>query len=79
MLLLQDKKYAGPPLWVGIGIHGVLVSDRQLDPQRLVHRHTWLAVHKVSFNKRRFGILPKSETGFDKAQKLKYYTDTYKK
>ena len=66
-------------MWVGIGIHGILVSDRQYEPQRLLHRHTWIAVQKVSFNKRRFGILPKSESGPDKAQKLKYYTESYKK
>ncbi len=66
-------------LWVGISVHGIMVVDRLREPQQVIHRHPWLALQKVSFNKRRFGILPKTDVKSHRPFKLKYYLESYKK
>lgn len=75
----RSKKSSAVPLWAGIGIHGVIIADQRGDFREPQHRHPWHFTQKISFNRRRFSITPKSEAGPMKLAKLNYYTDSHRK
>ena len=76
---LQSKKETTLPVWTGISVHGVLMADRHGNTRVVYQRHPWHMTQKISFNRRRFSILPKSESGALKLAKFNYYTESYKK
>ena len=78
-MCVQNKKETMNPIYTGISVFGVVMADITQDGRQVLHRHPWHYTQKISFNRRRFSIVPKSETGPVKLAKLNYYTDSYKK
>ena len=75
---IQNKNTSGP-VWTGISLRGVVLANQDIDSRTVIQRHPWQYTQKISFNRRRFSILPKSEAGPIRLAKLNYYTDSYRK
>ncbi|XP_074647744.1 tyrosine-protein phosphatase non-receptor type 13-like isoform X2 [Tubulanus polymorphus] len=75
----KSKSERHQPAWVGISTEGIILAELQGDTRIMIHRHPWSQTQKLSFNRRRFSVLPKSESKNLKVGKLSYYTDSYRK
>ena len=75
----QSKKDSGQRLWTGISMQGVVMCEHRGDTRLVTRRHPWHQTAKISFNRRRFSIQPKTQAGPVKVAKLNYCTDSYKK
>ena len=68
-----------PPLWVGISAHGVNISEKRVSSREMLQEFPWQFIQKISFNRKRFSILPKSEAGPVRNGKLNFYSDSFRK
>ncbi|CAH1795007.1 unnamed protein product [Owenia fusiformis] len=77
--VFRRKNETSSPLWVGVCSLGVLTAETRGGHRIITHKHSWQNTQKLSFNRRRFSVLPKSSSGAMKLTKLSYYTDSYRK
>ncbi len=62
-----------------MSVYGIVSAELQGENRILNPRHSWHSTQKISYNKRRFSVLPKSEVGLLKQAKQNYFTDSYRK
>ncbi|XP_013396442.1 tyrosine-protein phosphatase non-receptor type 13 [Lingula anatina] len=77
--VLKNKGDKTSTVLVGIGIQGVALLESRGGLRRVTHQHPWQYTQKISFNRRKFSIQPKSDVGNLKLGKITYYTDSYRK
>ncbi|XP_064639301.1 tyrosine-protein phosphatase non-receptor type 13-like isoform X2 [Lineus longissimus] len=77
--IFKSKQDRVIPTWVGVNVNGISIAEKQGDTRVVLQRHPWSMTKKLSFNRKRFSVLPKSDTKNLKIDKLSYYTDSHKK
>jgi len=85
LCLVQTKDSLVDVVWTGIGVDGVVMTEKRRDRLVVTQRHAWQDTHKISYKRKRFSIKPKPVSGATGGgatgalAKFNYYTDSYKK
>ena len=67
-------------MWLGISVDGVLTAGKHGDNLLVSDKfHLWTNIEKISFNKHRFSIRPKSSVNSGTADKYNFFTDNSRK
>ncbi|KAH9490224.1 hypothetical protein Btru_036087, partial [Bulinus truncatus] len=77
--LFKHKSNTDTYIWVGLSQHSLILAEPETVGRSIVQEHPWSSILKISFNKRRFSIQPKTEVIKGKPPKINFYTNSYRK